>query len=154
MSQKAILLQRIRKDLRQQLDRLRAAASEAHAAATDPGSKAESKYDTRSLEASYLASGQARQVEAMSDALDRLDQFEAPDFGIEDAVGPGALVETDLDGETEWFLLLPAGGGHVVEDQGREITLLSPSSRLYQELCDRHLGDTLDDSGHLVTEIA
>ena len=42
----------------------------------------------------------------------------------------------------------------MVEHEGREITLLSPSSRLYQELCDSHLGDSLEDSGHLITEIA
>ena len=61
MSPKAALLDRIRKHLSDRLDRLSQAARDAHAAATDPGSKAESKYDTRSLEASYLAmAGMAR----------------------------------------------------------------------------------------------
>ena len=48
---KSQLLTRIRAELRARLDRLSRAAFEAHAAATDPGSKAEGKYDTRSLEA-------------------------------------------------------------------------------------------------------
>jgi uncharacterized protein (DUF2345 family) len=65
MSPKSALLERIRVELRSQFERLAQAAREAHAAATDPGSKAESKYDTRSLEASYLATGQAKQVEEL-----------------------------------------------------------------------------------------
>lgn len=56
---KSELLELIRAELRARLDRLAKAAMDAHAAATDPGSKAESKYDTRSLEESYLATGQA-----------------------------------------------------------------------------------------------
>ena len=60
---KSGLLSLIIAELGGRLSRLSKAAIEAHAAATDPGSKAEGKYDTRSLEASYLATGQARQVE-------------------------------------------------------------------------------------------
>ena len=47
---KSDLLELIRVELRSRLERLAKAAMDAHAAATDPGSKAESKYDTRSLE--------------------------------------------------------------------------------------------------------
>ena len=56
---KSTLLEKIRMELKASLEGLTKAALDAHAAATDPGSKAESKYDTRSLEASYLAAGQA-----------------------------------------------------------------------------------------------
>lgn len=154
MSRKARLLDAVRAEVRRQLDRLRAAAAEAHAAATDPDAKAESKYDTRSLEASYLASGQARQVDALAAGLERLESFDAPDFDLADPVAAGALVETDLDGESEWFLLLPAGGGLSLEHDGLEITLLAPDSRLYQNLLGNNLGDSLEDTGHLITEIA
>ena len=62
---KSELYELIRSELRVRLGRLTQAALDAHAAATDPGSKAEGKYDTRSLEASYLARGQAQQVAEM-----------------------------------------------------------------------------------------
>ena len=39
-------------------------AREAHAEATHEQNKAENKYDTRAIEASYLAEGQARQAAA------------------------------------------------------------------------------------------
>lgn len=153
MSPKAALLDRVREHLSLRLERLSQAARDAHAAATDPGSKAESKYDTRSLEASYLASGQARQVEEAADAVRIFSKLTLPDFEIEEPIDAGALVEVDLDGETTHFLLVPAGGGLAVVDEGREITLLTPASGLYQKLIGRKLGETIDEAGSLITEI-
>lgn len=151
---KATLLEPIRVELRARLARLSNAALEAHAAATDPGSKAEGKYDTRSLEASYLAAGQARQVTELADAVRLFESLNLPDFAMEDPIDAGALVEVEVAGEPTWFLLAPAGGGVSVTHHGREITLLTPSSALYQKLCGLQVGDTLDDPPLLVTELA
>src|SRR5690606_21249633 len=96
------LIAAIRTELRHRLERLSSAAREAHAAATDPGSKAESKYDTRRLEASYLASGQARQVEEAAAAVRAFESPRLPDFEIDEPIDAGALVEAELDGETSW----------------------------------------------------
>ena len=154
MSEKARLLDRIRAELAGRLQRLEQAARDAHAAATDPGSKAESKYDTRSLEASYLAAGQARQVGETAAALRLFENLTLPDFDPDDSVGPGALVELDLDGETQHFLLVPAAGGLGLVDQGREITLLSADSPLYGALLGRSVGDALRHPRAIITEIA
>ena len=154
MSPKAALLNRIREHLSLRLDRLRQAARDAHAAATDPGSKAESKYDTRSLEASYLAQGQAKQVDDAADAVGLFATLTLPDFEMEDPIDAGALVEIDLDGEASHFLLVPAAGGVTIEDEGREITLLTPASGLYRKLLDRKVGDSIDDPDGLITEVA
>lgn len=151
---KATLLEPIRAELRARLARLSNAAIEAHAAATDPGSKAEGKYDTRSLEASYLAAGQARQVTELADAVRLFESLSLPDFAMDDPIDAGALVEVEVAGEPSWFLLAPAGGGVSVTHQGREITLLTPSSALYQKLCGLQVGDTLEDPPWLVTELA
>jgi hypothetical protein len=80
---KAELLEKIRTQLRASLERLSKAAMDAHAAATDPGSKAEGKYDTRSLEASYLAAGQARQVDELAEAVRTFDAFTLPEFSMD-----------------------------------------------------------------------
>lgn len=151
---KPALLEKIRADLRTRLEVLTRAAVEAHAAATDPGSKAEGKYDTRSLEASYLAAGQARQVEELADALRVFETLALPDFDIEDPIDAGALVEADLGGETVFFLMTPASGGLVVEHEGAEVTLLTPASALYQKLLGLRTGDTLADPALMVTEVS
>ena len=144
----------IRAELRARFDRLTRAAKDAHAAATDPGSKAESKYDTRSLEASYLAAGQARQVEELARDLAVFETLVLPDFAMEDAIDAGALVEAELRGESQWFLLAPAAGGLTIGWEGRDVTLLTPGSALYQSLVGLRTGDSLDDPPLFVSEVA
>jgi hypothetical protein len=151
---KHTLLEMIRAELRQRLERLSKAAFEAHAAATDPGSKAEGKYDTRSLEASYLAAGQARQVDDLAEAVRIFETLKLPDFAMEDAIDAGALVEVDLDGEANFFLLAPAAGGLVIDYEGLEITLLTPASGLYRKLLGMRCGEALDDPALRLTEVS
>ena len=147
------LLDAIRAELRARFDRLTRAAKDAHAAATDPGSKAESKYDTRSLEASYLAAGQARQLDDLARDLGLFDTVTLADFAIDDPVDAGALVEADLHGESTWFLLAPAAGGLEIKHDGLEITLLTPESALYQKLLGLRVGDHLDDPPLFLSEV-
>lgn len=153
MNPKERLLETIRAELRSRFDRLTRAAKEAHAAATDPGSKAESKYDTRSLEASYLAAGQARQVDDLAEDIAAFDALVAREFSAEDEIESGALVEVDLDGDSSWFLLAPAAGGLEVEWEGRDITLLAPSSALYGRLLGMKMGDSAEDPALFVSEV-
>lgn len=147
------ILEAIRQQLAQRLTRLKQAARDAHEAATDPDSRAESKYDTRTLEASYLASGQARQVEQLSAALRIFDRVILPDLSSLGAVAPGALVELRMEGERRWFLLVPAAGGLEVEDDDRTITMLSPESPLYQNLLGAAVGDWIEQPGGRVLAI-
>jgi hypothetical protein len=147
------LLDALRSELRARFERLTQAARDSHAAATDPGSKAESKYDTRSLEASYLAAGQAKQVEELARDVAAFETLKLPAFGTDDAIDAGALVEVDLNGESQWFLLAPAAGGLAIEWEDREVTLLTPASALYQKLLGLRMGDSLDDPSLFVSEV-
>jgi len=151
---KSPLLDLIRAELRAQLSRLAKAATETHAAATDPGSKAEGKYDTRSLEASYLAAGQARQVDEIATALRTFEALSLPAFPSDAEIDAGALVEVDSQGETAFYLLVPASGGLVITHAGGEITLLTPASGLYRKLLGRHVGDSLDAPALTVTGVS
>lgn len=141
---KSALLTKVRNELRSRLEVLSRAAMDAHAAATDPGSKAEGKYDTRSLEASYLAAGQARQVDELAEAVRIFGGLALPDFGANDTIDAGALVEVELGSESLFYLLAPASGGLELSHEGREVTLLTPASALYQKLLGLEVGDTLD----------
>ncbi|MES2476671.1 MAG: transcription elongation factor GreAB [Verrucomicrobiota bacterium] len=152
-SGKQALLTKIRSELRAALDRLSRAATEAHAAATDPGSKAEGKYDTRSLEASYLAVGQAKQVDELAAAVRIFDALVLPDFEADDGIDAGALVEVEMEGELSWFLLVPTAGGTVVSHDGMEVTLLTPASALYQKLVGLRCYESLDAPPLTVTDV-
>lgn len=151
---KSTLLDHIMIQLRVRLARLSKAAIDAHAAATDPDSKAEGKYDTRSLEASYLAAGQARQVDELAAALQVFETLTLPDFTMDDPISMGALVEVEQRGETTHLLLVPSAGGMVIEMNGQEITLLTPASRLYQNLLGKQAGEYLDESPMRVIDVS
>jgi transcription elongation GreA/GreB family factor len=141
---KSELLEIIRAELRTRLERLARAAMDAHAAATDPGSKAESKYDTRSLEESYLATGQARQVQELAETFQVFESLRPVDFSKADEIASGALVELKRGNEKLFFLLVPAAGGLEITHKKREITLLSPDSPLYRALIGKKIGDSLE----------
>ncbi len=141
---KAELLKRICDDLERRLEAVRRSLMEAHAAATDPGSKAEGKYDTRSLEQSYLAAGQQRQLDEMVRVLRVLSGLELPDFSGFQPVDAGALVEVESAAGRVGFFLVPAGGGHELEDGGMLVTLLTPESPLYGRLLGLYVGDELE----------
>lgn len=153
MSLKSALLQEIRLHLETQLLRLRAAALEAHAAATDPSSKAEGKYDTRSVEASYLASGQARQVDEAAMAVEKFAGLELPELSPDEPIRAGALVEAEIDGESSWFLLAPAAGGESIVCGGLTITMLTPDSQLYGKLLGLTVGEEFANPEGIVTEV-
>lgn len=144
VSRKMLLIEKTCRELRARLEKLALAAREAHEAATDPGSRAESKYDTRSLEASYLASGQARQLAGLVEVARVLESLSLPDLDGTGVIEPGALVEVAMADGSVRFLLVPAGGGLEVTDDDGVVTMLTPESPLYQKLLGLEVGDELD----------
>ncbi len=151
---KADLLELIRAELRRRLERLTRAAQATHAAATDPDSKAESKYDTRNLEAGYLASGQARQVRELTRELEIFENCSPPPFETGAAIESGALVEGEIQGQTMRFLLLPVAGGMEIMHDANEVTVLSPASALYQKLLGLRAGDRLQQPRAVIRKVS
>jgi hypothetical protein len=147
---KAQLFESIREELRARLLRLKEAAQDAHAAATDADSKAESKYDTRNLEASYLASGQAKQVEELAESLRLFEAFDVMLIERSEKIVMGSLVGT---ADSAWYLLAPSAGGLEIIHDGREVTVLTPSSPLYQKLLGKALGHSIEGSFRVITTV-
>jgi transcription elongation GreA/GreB family factor len=116
------------------------AARAAHAEATDEQSKAENKYDTRGLEASYLARGQSRQAAEVGQAL---VQFRALPLGETASVEVGALVQLTAGRDVTWYFLGPRAGGLEVTVEGQEITVITPQSPLGSQLLGRREGDRI-----------
>lgn len=131
--------------LTEQISILKSALSESEESASGDETKSEGKYDTRAIEASYLAQAQANQLALEEESLSKLQRFEPLDYELNDRIGPGALVEVEQEGELCFYYLAPAGGGLIANYLGCEVTLITPESRMYQQLSELRLGDTLDD---------
>lgn len=123
------------------LRRLQAANKDASAGATSREARAETKWDTCGLEASYLARGHAQQFKALAAQVHELRAFTAPSFK-EAPIDIGALVEVEQGGETMRFYLLPCGGGVEVTVDGREVTVITPESPVGAALFGKRAGDT------------
>ncbi len=123
-----------------ELDRFTQGARAAQAAATDGESKAENKYDTRGLEASYLAHGQSLQARETELARRQFAALALHDFTPDEPVAVGALVELTGGGERLWYFLGPAAGGTEVVHEGQEVFVVTPASPLGRELLGKSAG--------------
>jgi transcription elongation GreA/GreB family factor len=135
------LLKKIVEALRKNLEMLHKAARASHAEATHESSKAENKYDTRGLEAAYLAGGQARQAKEILDSIATYESLTARDFGPNEPIELCAVVEMESDAAKAWFFIGPKNGGLELKVGSREVTVITPQSPLGQNLIGKKTGD-------------
>ncbi len=137
---KARLIQQIVASLTESLGVLEKAARASHAEATHESSKAESKYDTRGLEAAYLAGGQARQAKEILDSIKLYETLTANQFAANDPIDLTAVVELETDGTRSTYFIGPKNGGLEIEHQRKEIIVITPQSPLGQNLMGKTAG--------------
>jgi transcription elongation GreA/GreB family factor len=118
-------------------------ARSAHADATSDQSKAENKYDTRGLEASYLAHGQSRQAMETAQARQQFAELPLRDFQPGDAIELGALVELEDDSERTHYFIGPRSGGAEITHGKLTVMVITPQSPLGRQLMDRKAGERL-----------
>ncbi len=141
---KGLLIRKIIEHLKGTLEAGMEAARATSAAATDPDSKAENKYDTRNLEASYLARGQAARVVETREALMEYETLVPREYGTGKAIGEGALVAL-RGGDGEFFCFLgPAAGGMEIEVEGSSVMVITAASPLGSRLWKRRAGERVE----------
>jgi transcription elongation GreA/GreB family factor len=138
---KQALIRKIVAQLTSELESYTKAARAAHAEATHEQSKAENKYDTRGLEAAYLARGQSRQAADMAQAIQEFESLPARDFAPADEIDVGALVELKSRNEETLYFVAPRGGGTEVTCEKKEVLVITPQSPLGQQLVGRKQGE-------------
>jgi transcription elongation GreA/GreB family factor len=145
---KKSLLAKIVERLESERKALAEAALNTYEAATHEESEAEDQYDTRGLEASYLAGAQAKRVAELEQLILVLKFLIPRTFGEDDQISSGALVELDHDGKITWNFILPKGGGMSIDYDGIPIQIVTPQSALGEALISRRAGDlALVDTG-------
>ena len=137
------IIEKIIAALTAELDGYTRSARAAHAEATDEQSKAENKYDTRGLEASYLAQGQSRQAAEIIQAMQQYESLVPRQFEPGETVDLGAVVELERAGERTVYFVGPRAGGTEVQSDGRAVLVITPQSPLGRQLVGRKQGETL-----------
>jgi len=127
---KKALRRQLTEHLMERLSGFDKSAREAHAEATHEQNKAENKYDTRAIEASYLAEGQARQATEVAGSIQALEGMILRDFTQSTPIAPGALVQLESNGEVAWYFLAPCAGGVELGAGGKPVLVVTPQSPL------------------------
>ncbi len=131
--------------LAEELETITAAAKGSFDTATHEEHHAEGKYDTFSLETSYLARGQAKRVEALTDGLERLQQLPLKVFTKTSPIVLGALVRMEAaDGECRAVLLGPSAGGEEIQVDGEDIIIVTSASPLGKSILGKRVGDSFE----------
>lgn len=129
------LIKKILTVLEDNLQNLITAALEAKAEATSEESKAENKYDTRGLEASYLAGAQAKRADELKSTIDKISKMGLKIFDEDSSIDLTALVTLeDQNQVSKCLFILPFAGGTKITEENKEIFVITPQSPLGQKL--------------------
>ena len=140
---KRVIIKKIIARLTDELEIYFRAAKFSRAEATHESSKAESKYDTRGLEASYLARGQSKQAAELEAAIAEYQKLGVKKFAEGDAINIGALVELENGGENLFYFIGPRAGGTEISHDKKEILVITPQSPLGEQLLGKKSGELL-----------
>lgn len=142
LPEKHQVLVRVVHKLSEVLAQMAQAAEETRKDATHEEAKPENDKDTRALEQSYLARGQAMRAEQLAEQKEVLRFMPLPTLSADAIVCAGALVELeDEEGGKRVLFLAPHGGGIEVMLDGLEILVVTPGSALGAAILGRQQGD-------------
>jgi transcription elongation GreA/GreB family factor len=118
------------------------AAKTAHAASIHEENIPDNKYDTLSLEASYVAQGQANRAQELKGALHAYQTLTLQQFEGDAAIRLTALVTLEAeDGEVRLLFIGPQEGGLKLTLNHEEILVITPGSPLGTALIGKSVGE-------------
>jgi hypothetical protein len=112
--------------------------------ATHEEAKPENDKDTRALEQTYLARGQAMRAEALAEEITLLRSIDLGPLPSSSPIVAGALVALADDEATRCLFYAPHGGGNEFEVDGVNVTVVTPVSALGRALLGRLVGDEIE----------
>ena len=107
--------------------------------ATHEEAKPENDKDTRALEQTYLARGQAKRIEELRAGLAMLEGMRVAVLADDAAVAVGAVVELSEEGGDTTVFVAPCGGGSKLASG--TVQVVTPQSPLGRALLRKRQGD-------------
>lgn len=141
---KELLLEQLITLAKKELAELEIAAKANRDFATDQEFKAESKYDTRALEASYLASAEAKRVEELKLEIQILEEVDLKASKKLGEISMGALVELLHKEQKRLYFLIPTAGGTLLKVKDEAVLVVSVFSPIGDALMGLKSGDVFE----------
>lgn len=137
---RSVVVAAVRAHLASDLAGVLANAEAAISEATHTESKAENKYDTRGLEASYLAAGASRRIAGLRQQLAFFEVMKDPTGA---RIQVGSLVCLEDEQGARWCFVVPGSGGGTVDVDGAGVALVSATSPLGRAMVGSEEGDAV-----------
>lgn len=138
------LITKVMEHLTSQLLEAQTAAENAHKAATDEQSVAETQYDTLAIESAYLAEGQSRRILEFKLAIQAYENLVLQSFTDEDAIALSAMVQLAADKlQKHWFFIGPKNGGFRIDIDDEVVTIITPLSPMGKALVGKYVEDEI-----------
>lgn len=139
---KEILKQELLQVLQRELENLERAYAATKAGATHEEAKPEHAKDTRALEQTYLARGQAKRVEEMRKGVVSVERMTIRAFPEDTPIAVGALVRVIQDDEEKRLFVAPEGGGTALSSG--TVQVVTPRSPVGRALVGKHQDDQIE----------
>lgn len=125
------------------------AAAESAAQAASSGAQSESmksdgKYDTRGIEAGYLAGAQLKRVEELKLEVQMLEELPVKNYQADDVVGVGALVDLDINGTVRSYFIATTAGGTILKINDKAVLVISVFSPIGDAVMGLSVGDEFE----------
>src|SRR5262245_11640257 len=146
---KPALIRALCEKLEAEIARATESAARTREGATHEEAKPENDKDTRALEQSYLARGQAKRVLELRNDLAEVQRMPIAAHPAAKPIAIGALVVIEEDSRRQTLLLAPQGGGRTLANGPVQVvTPASPPGRALlgkglDDLCEVRVGNRL-----------
>ena len=114
---------------------------------THSEAKQEGKYDTRGLEASYLAGGQQRRVVDLENTLTYFKTLKEAMVSPFETAAFGALIEVEIDNKKHFYFMSRLGGGIRVTMDDIEVQVITHESPIGSEVIGLEENDSFEILG-------
>ncbi len=119
-------------------------AKDSNLMATGNDMKAEGKYDTRAIEASYLAGAQERRVNQVKQDLQLVKNLRTTDFLEFETICLGSLVRLQYEKVTSLYYISPCAMGPLILEGGQKILVVSAYSPIGKNAIGLEKGDEFE----------
>lgn len=140
--EKKKILDQLKENLQQELDKAKNAYQSTHGHATDGELKADGKYDTRAIEAGYLAGAQKKRVEELEQEVKLLDEIDLSHPN--DQVSVGSLIKLSFNNIEKKYFISSTSGGSMLNFNGEIILVISAFSPIGTEVIGLKKGDSFE----------
>lgn len=141
--------------MREELHAVELSAASAKDEATHSEAKQEGKYDTRAIQASYLAGAQEERAKILKFNILQIENLSKGSYTpTKDVVSAASVVTLEANNANKkYFILLPCTPGLEIEIDGLVFTTLTPQSSLGAKIHKKEIGESLTHSGNEYTVV-